>query len=140
LSLHAVGTNLPDGHGCAAGLTGGSNGGSNVRAVAYDEVLAERLRDRLRDAHAVAEKKMFGGLAFLTDGNMTVGVIGDDLIVRVGPDATDAALARPGAREFDFTGRPMKGWVVVDGATLDDEALDRWIERGAAFVATLPPK
>jgi TfoX/Sxy family transcriptional regulator of competence genes len=83
---------------------------------------------------------MFGGLAFLEHGNMTVGVIGDDLIVRVGPEQTAAALARPGAREFDFTGRPMRGWVVVAGEQLDDEPLDGWIERARRFVATLAPK
>jgi TfoX/Sxy family transcriptional regulator of competence genes len=108
--------------------------------MAYDEALAERIRDRLRDADGVTEKKMFGGLAFLTHGNMTVGVIGDDLIVRVGPDATDGALAQPGARAFDMTGRSMKGWVVVDGAALDDEVLAGWIGQGTAFVGTLPPK
>jgi TfoX/Sxy family transcriptional regulator of competence genes len=108
--------------------------------MAYDEALAERIRERIRAEDGTAEKKMFGGIAFLTYGNMTVGVIGDDLIVRVGPDAADAALTRPGTREFDFTGRPMKGWVVVDGAALDDGVLDDWIAQGSAFVATLPPK
>lgn len=84
---------------------------------------------------------MFGGLAFLNAGNMAVGVIGDDLMVRVGPAATAAALARPGARVFDFTGRPMRGWVVVDASTLtEDEALAEWVEQGYAFAAGLPPK
>ena len=108
--------------------------------MAYDEVLAERLRDRLRTADAVAEKKMFGGLAFLTDGNMTVGVHGDELIVRISPDATDDALAKPGVRPFDITGRPMRGWILVAGDQLDDAELDRWIAEAATFVATLPPK
>jgi TfoX/Sxy family transcriptional regulator of competence genes len=107
--------------------------------MAYDEGLAERIRERLDDA-PVTEKKMFGGLAFLEAGNMTVGVIGDDLMVRVGPDNTAAALARDGAREFDMTGRPMKGWVVVAGEALDDEPLTQWIAEARAFVATLPPK
>jgi TfoX/Sxy family transcriptional regulator of competence genes len=109
-------------------------------AMAYDEALAERIRERLRDANGVVEKKMFGGLAFLTHGNMTVGVTGDDLIVRVRPDATAAALARPGTREFDMTGRPMKGWVVADGEGLADPVLDQWIAEARAFVATLPPR
>jgi len=108
--------------------------------VAYDEGLAERVRDRLADVPGVTDKRMFGGIAFLTDGNMTVGVTGDDLLVRVGPEATDAALARPGARLFDMTGRPMRGWVVVDGAELDDDVLVEWIELARSFVATLPPK
>jgi TfoX/Sxy family transcriptional regulator of competence genes len=108
--------------------------------VAYDEGLAERVRDRLAELPGVTDKRMFGGIAFLTDGNMTVAVTGDDLLVRVGPEATDAALARPGARLFDMTGRPMRGWVVVDGAELDDDVLVEWIELARSFVATLPPK
>src|SRR2546430_17538771 len=108
--------------------------------MAFDDVLAERLRDRLRDAVGVHEKKMFGGLAFLTDGNMTVGVHGDDLIARIDPDTTDAALAEPGVRPFDITGRPMRGWILVAGEALDDAVLDRWIERARGYVATLPLK
>jgi TfoX/Sxy family transcriptional regulator of competence genes len=108
--------------------------------MAYDEALAERIRERLHDVSGIAEKKMFGGLAFLTHGNMTVGVHGDDLIVRIDPAATATALARPGAREFDITGRPMKGWLLAAGETLDDPVLDRWIGEARAFVATLPPK
>jgi TfoX/Sxy family transcriptional regulator of competence genes len=108
--------------------------------MAYDEALAERLRDRLRDAVGVTEKKMFGGLAFLTYGNMTVGVHGDELIVRLDPDATDAALARPGVRPFDITGRPMRGWILVAGESLDDGELDGWIAEAGAYVATLPAK
>jgi TfoX/Sxy family transcriptional regulator of competence genes len=108
--------------------------------MAFDDALAERLRDRLRDTAGVHEKKMFGGLAFLTDGNMTVGVHGDDLIVRIAPDETPTALAEPGVRPFDITGRPMRGWIVVAGETLDDAVLDGWVERARTFVATLPPK
>ena len=108
--------------------------------MAYDEALAERIRDRLTEMPGVTDKRMFGGIAFMTDGNMTVGVTGDDLMVRVGPDATEEALAQPGARPFDMTGRPMRGWVVVDGAELDDDVLSEWIERARSFVATLPPK
>jgi TfoX/Sxy family transcriptional regulator of competence genes len=107
--------------------------------VAYDEALSERIRERLADVPGVTDKRMFGGIAFLTNGNMTVGVTGDDLMVRVGPDATDDALRQPGARLFDMTGRPMKGWIVVDGAVLDDEVLTDWIDRARRFVATLPP-
>jgi len=108
--------------------------------MAFDDALAERLRDRLRDVAGVHEKKMFGGLAFLTDGNMTMGVHGDDLIVRIAPDDTPTALAEPGVRPFDITGRPMRGWILVAGETLDDDVLDGWIERARTFVATLPPK
>jgi TfoX/Sxy family transcriptional regulator of competence genes len=109
--------------------------------MAFDNVLAERVSDQLAETGAGAlGKKMFGGIAFLIDGNMTVGVIGDDLIARVGADGTEAALARPGAHPFDMTGRPMNGWVVVDGSVLDDDVLADWIAEARAFVATLPPK
>ena len=108
--------------------------------MAYDEALAERVRDRVRDRIGVAEKKMFGGIGFLTYGNMTVGVHGDDLVVRISPTDNDAALAKPGVRPFDITGRPMRGWVLVAGETLDDDVLDRWIAEAGSFVATLPPK
>ncbi|MGW1613289.1 TfoX/Sxy family protein [Streptomyces sp. NPDC002285] len=109
--------------------------------MAYDEGLAERIRERLGADPEFSEKRMFGGLAFLCRGNMAVGVTGDDLMVRVGPEATDAALARPGARIFDMTGRPMRGWVVVEGtAVAEDEALGAWVDEGRAFAAGLPPK
>ena len=114
----------------------------NIRLVhmAYSASLADRVRQSLRGTRGVVEKKMFGGLAFLTHGHMTVGVIRDDLIVRIAPDATASTLTEPGVREFAFTGRPMKGWVVADGESLDDDVLDRWINRGLAYVGTLPPK
>ncbi|HEY2949808.1 MAG TPA: TfoX/Sxy family protein [Micromonosporaceae bacterium] len=107
--------------------------------MAYDEGLAERIRAALAGVD-VAEKKMFGGVAFLESGNMLVGVTGSDLMARVSPDATDDALARPGARLFDMPGRPMRGWIVVDAAVLDDETLAAWIDDARRFVATLPPK
>lgn len=89
----------------------------------------------------ITEKRMFGGIAFLLCGNMAVGVTGDDLMVRVGPDATDAALARPGARIFDMTGRPMRGWIVVAAeAVAQDEELGAWVDEGHGFAASLPPK
>ncbi|WP_406411555.1 TfoX/Sxy family protein [Streptomyces sp. NBC_01614] len=109
--------------------------------MAYDEGLAERIREQLGADPEISEKRMFGGLAFLHRGNMAVGVTGGDLMVRVGPDATDAALARPGARIFDMTGRPMRGWIVVEGtAVAEDEALGAWVDEGRAFAAGLPPK
>jgi len=108
--------------------------------MAYDEVLAGRLRDLLTGAPAISERKMFGGLCLLERGNMIVGVMGDDLLVRVGKEHKQAALTRPGVREFDFTGRPMQGFVVVDGEQLDDELLAEWVEAGRKFAASLPPK
>jgi TfoX/Sxy family transcriptional regulator of competence genes len=108
--------------------------------MAYDEVLAGRVRDLLGAAGAITEKRMFGGLAFLTDGNMTVGVHGDDLIVRLDPEAGDKALTRPGVRPFDIAPRPMRGWIMVAGETLDDKDLKAWLKQARAFVGTLPPK
>jgi TfoX/Sxy family transcriptional regulator of competence genes len=109
--------------------------------MAYDEGLAERVRERLGVHQGVTEKRMFGGIAFLYRGNMAVGISGPDLMVRVGPEHTDAALARPGTRVFDMTGRPMRGWILVDSSALaEDEALGRWVDEGHAFAASLPPK
>nr|WSY53140.1 TfoX/Sxy family protein [Streptomyces sp. NBC_00886] len=109
--------------------------------MAYDEGLAERVRERLGADPDIAEKRMFGGIAFLHRGNMAVGVSGDELMVRVGPDHTDAALTRPGTRVFDMTGRPMRGWILIAASVLtEDDALGRWIDEGHAFAASLPPK
>lgn len=109
--------------------------------MAYDEGLAERVRERLAVHQDVTEKRMFGGIAFLYRGNMAVGISGSDLMVRVGPEHTDAALSRPGTRLFDMTGRPMRGWILVDPSVLtEDEALGQWIDEGHGFAAPLPPK
>jgi TfoX/Sxy family transcriptional regulator of competence genes len=108
--------------------------------MAYDDELAQRIRDRMAAVAGVSEKKMFGGLAFLTSGNMTVGVQGDDLIARIDPDGMDAALAEPGVRPFDMTGRPMRGWILVASDGLSDDDLERWINQARRYVATLPPK
>jgi TfoX/Sxy family transcriptional regulator of competence genes len=109
--------------------------------MAFDQGLAQRIREQLAATGGLTEKQMFGGLALLVDGNMCVGVIGEELIARVGLDATDAALGRPGSRLFDFSGRPMKGWITVDPAALeDDDALAAWIDDALGFVRTLPPK
>jgi hypothetical protein len=108
--------------------------------VAPDAVLAGRIRERLADRPGVTGKPMFGTLAFLIGGNLTVCVRGDDLMVRVGRDGVADALTRPGARAADMTGRPMKDWVLVDGEHLDDDALADWIGRAVEFVGTLPRK
>jgi hypothetical protein len=109
--------------------------------MAYDEDLAQRVREQLADEPGMTEKAMFGGLAFLLDGNMSVGLSGAELMVRVGPDATDDALARPHTRLFDMTGRPMRGWVLVapEGVGGDGE-LAAWVRRGVRFARSLPPK
>jgi TfoX N-terminal domain len=109
--------------------------------MAYDEGLATRVRDVLGDRSGLAEMKMFGGLAFLLNGNMACGVRGDDLIVRVAAGEADAALGEPGTRPFDLTGRPMKGWLMVDAAGhAEDDDLRRWVGRGLAYASSLPPK
>lgn len=109
--------------------------------MAYDEGLAERLRETLLDYPPTSEKKMFGGLSFLLNGNLCIGVIGEDLIVRVGADAHPAALQQAYTRAFDFTGKPMIGWIVVAPDGLEtDEALQAWVDRAISFVLTLPPK
>ena len=109
--------------------------------MAYDEALAERIRLVLADAPELVERKMFGGICFMVGGHMTCGVLGDELIARVGPEAAEAALARPGAREFDFTGRPMRNIVMVaPGAVSADAELERWIAEARSFTGGLPPK
>lgn len=109
--------------------------------MAFDEGLAERIRDALRDTRHVSERRMFGGLAFMVDGHMAVGILGDALMARVGPPHHAQALAQPHTRPMDFTGRPMKGYVFVDPPGLARDAdLARWIERCVAFVGTLPRK
>jgi TfoX/Sxy family transcriptional regulator of competence genes len=109
--------------------------------MAYDEVLASRIRDRIGDHRALTEKPMFGGLAFMIGGNMAVGVHHDELMVRVGKDTHDEAVARPGARIFDLSSKPMRGWIVVAPAGFtDDDELDDWVERGRRYAEGLPPK
>lgn len=108
--------------------------------MAYDEVLAERVRELLEDTDVAVAKKMFGGLVFTVQGNTVVGVVGDELLVRVGPDSTPQALARPGARPYEFRGRVSKGWVMVSGEVLDDDVLGDWLQLGREAAAELPPK
>ena len=109
--------------------------------MAYDEGLAQRIREALDDTVGVTEKKMFGGLAFMLRGNLCAGVVGEELMVRVGPDAYEESLAQAHAREMDFTGRPMKGllYVASQGIEADDD-LGEWIGRGLAFAGSLPAK
>jgi TfoX/Sxy family transcriptional regulator of competence genes len=109
--------------------------------VTFDEQLALRVRERLGATDGVVELKMFGGWGITVNGNMAVGVVERDLIVRVGPDAFDDALIRPGARPFDFTGRSMTGWVFVAGdAVANGRSLSAWVARGVDYARSLPPK
>jgi hypothetical protein len=109
--------------------------------MAYNEDLANRVREQVRNEDALTEMEMFGGIAFLLAGNMSVGISGDELMVRVGAEDWDDALRQPHARPFDMTGRPMKGWIMVapDGVESDDQ-LAGWVTRGVEFARRLPPK
>ena len=109
--------------------------------MAYDEGLAERIRDLLADEAGVTEKRMFGGLCFLQGGNMCVGIVKDELMVRVGPHAYEALLKVPHARKMDFTGRPMKGMLFVgaDGLMADRD-LTGWVSHGVSYAKSLPAK
>lgn len=105
--------------------------------MAYNQALAARLQPLL--GANLEAKKMFGGVGYLLDGNMACGVQGNDVILRLGTEDAAKLLQMPFARVFDMTGRPMKGWVVVDAAVADDE-LVYWIEKSIAFAASLPSK
>lgn len=110
--------------------------------MAYNEDAADRVRQALADADVEAvERQMFGGLAFMVRGHMTVGIVGDDLMVRVGKEAHGDALALPHARPMDFTGKPMTGMVSVAAEGFADESdLRGWIRRGLSFTGSLAPK
>src|SRR6516162_2378763 len=102
--------------------------------MAFDESLAERIGQGLGRKKGITEKKMFGGIGFLLNGNMLVGVWKDSLIVRLDPDDYDDALKEPFVKEFDITGRPMKGWVLVKPEGIEDEKLlKEWIGRAVKF-------
>ncbi len=115
--------------------------GTGPIRVSYDESLAGRIRRLLARKPGFTEKRMFGGLAFLLDGHMTVCLWRDSLIVRLGEEQTAVALRQPGVRVFDVTGRPMRGWVMIDAAELtEDVELDDWIGQSLRYVRTLPEK
>jgi len=109
--------------------------------MGYDEGLAERIRGVLDEQPGVSEKRMFGGVAFLIRGHMSVGIVQDKLMVRVGPESYDRVLRDRDARRMDFTGRPMKGFVyVVPSGYESDTDLERWVNLGVGYVARLPAK
>jgi len=109
--------------------------------VAYNEELAERMRAQLKSTRGVVEKKMFGGIGFLVNGNMACGVNRQDLIVRLSDDDFEKAIKQSHARIFDAMGKPMKGWLLVapEGCA-SDKALQSWMEKGIAFAKSLPKK
>jgi TfoX/Sxy family transcriptional regulator of competence genes len=107
--------------------------------MSYDDLLAIRIRASLGPLPGLVEKKMFGGVGFLVNGNMACGVHRDDLIVRIGAANYEEALTRPHARPFDMTGRPMAGWVMVSLAGCATETeLKAWLDQGLAFARSLP--
>jgi TfoX/Sxy family transcriptional regulator of competence genes len=109
--------------------------------MAFDEALADRIRDLLGPRADVTERRMFGGIAFMVAGNMAVGIVGDDLMVRLDPADVERALSEPHTRPMDFTGKPAKNMVFVDAeGTASDSDLAGWVEAGADFAASLPPK
>jgi TfoX/Sxy family transcriptional regulator of competence genes len=109
--------------------------------MAYSSELAGRIRGVIGKPPLLEEKEMFGGIGFMVQGNMAVGVIGDDLMVRLAKEETDDALQEPGARFFDFTGRPMKGWVMVGEPGIStEEGLDQWVQKGVEYALSLPAK
>jgi len=109
--------------------------------MAYNEKLAERVRAIVGDRPDLTERKMFGGIAFMLNGNMFCGITRDDLMVRVGPESFAEALASPGARPMDFTGRPMKGMAFVGPeAYATDEQLRGWVGQTLEYVRSLPAK
>ena len=109
--------------------------------MAYDENLAQRVRDALSGQKGLSEKKMFGGLSFLLNGNMCCGVVGEDLVARVGPQRYKEALERPDARPMDFTGKPLTGFVYVAQTDWSSGAeLREWLDLAVAFARSLPEK
>jgi hypothetical protein len=107
----------------------------------YDEGLAVRLRKTLKSRRGISEKKMFGGLAFMSRGYMFIGITGNVLMARIGPEYYQQALSRPHVRVMDFTGKPMKGYVFIDPPGFEhDSDLSDWVRRCHQFVQSLPPK
>jgi TfoX/Sxy family transcriptional regulator of competence genes len=108
--------------------------------LAYNEKLADRIRKSLARRKDVSERKMFGGIAFMVDGHMVCGIVGDDLMLRLGVAGADEALDRQHVRPMDFTGRPMTTMVYVEPAGTRGAALRRWIDQAVAHGRSLPPK
>jgi len=109
--------------------------------MAYDEKLAERLSDLIKSRKGFAQKKMFGGVAFLLNGNMCFGVHKDMLVLRMDEASAESAIERKHTKPFDITGRKMKGWVMVEKDGIKGkENLKNWTDKAVKFVKTLPKK
>lgn len=109
--------------------------------MAFSEALAQRIREALGERKGITKRKMFGGLAFLLNGNMCCGVLGDRLMLRLGESGAAKALSDPHTRPMDFTGKPMKSMIYVEPAGLfSEEALRKWVRQAVAFASSLPAK
>ncbi|MBI3449433.1 MAG: TfoX/Sxy family protein [Acidobacteria bacterium] len=109
--------------------------------MAFDEKLAGRIRNRLARRKGLTERRMFGGIGFMLNGNICCGVHGERMIVRLSPDESEAALKKAHVRVFDLTGRAMKGWIFVDPAGVrTDASLGKWVDVAVGFAGKLPPK
>ena len=109
--------------------------------MAYNEGVAQRVREAMQEVYDIAEKKMFGGLAFMVRGNICCGIVRSELMLRVGPEQYEEALELPHARKMDFTGKPMKGLIyVAEEGFEDDSDLEMWVNRALRFIDTLPAK
>jgi TfoX/Sxy family transcriptional regulator of competence genes len=109
--------------------------------MTYNEDLAKRMREILKTKSNLVEKKMFGGIGFLVNGNMACGVNKQDLVLRLSDNDFEKALKQPNVRIFNMSGRPMKGWVMISTEGYrSDRSLLAWVEKGMAFAQSLPPK
>jgi len=113
-----------------------------IDTMAYDEDLANRIRELIASEDGYTEQKMFGGIGFMIDGHMALGVSGQGgLMIHCSEEETEALLAKPGARPFEMRGRELKGWLRVDAESVSTKrALEPWVRQGVAFARTLPPK
>ena len=126
----------------STGRAGNVGAGADTVPVAYDEDLAERIRDAVAGEDGLTEKRMFGGLAFLINGNMAVSASGQGgLLLRVDPAQTEQLVRAPHARRFEMRGREMDGWLRIDPDALGTDAdLTRWVTLGVTYAQSLPPK
>lgn len=107
----------------------------------FDNKLAKRVRKILEKIEGLSEKKMFGGLCFLINGNMALGLVNEDLMIRVRPDSYEKMLSQPHLRKMDFTGKPLKGFLYIDAkGTESEKDLRKWVLKGIEFARSLPPK
>src|SRR3954467_12375341 len=113
-----------------------------IGTVAYDEDLANRIRELIASGRGYTEQKMFGGIGFMIDGHMAVGVSGQGgLMIHCSKEETEALLAKPGARPFEMRGRGLKRWLRVDAESVSTKrAVERWVMQSVAFARALPPK